>query len=247
MQLAHPLVAAGVAEHSDFKADPFGRLRRTLDTMLAIVFGDRAAALAWAERVRRTHARVRGTLAGAAGPFPAGTPYEANDPDLLLWVHATLIDTALRVHRNFFGPLDPATLVRYYEETKRMAVMVGVPEGALPPTLDAFGDYVQDMLSSETITVTPAARDLAAAVLRPPVPLVGGPAGAALAFVTVAMLPERLREAYRLPWGPARDAAWRAMLAGGRLAVPRLPRLLRDMPQARRPPGLPPAMGAVGS
>ena len=247
LQIAHPLVAAGVADHSDFRADPFGRLRRTLDAMLAIVFGDRDTALAWAERVRATHGRVRGRLEKAAGPFPAGTPYDATDPALLLWVHATLIDTALRVHRDFFGPLDSRTLVRYYEETKCVAAILGVPESGIPTTFEAFDAYIRNMLSAETITVTDTARDLASAVLRPPVPLISGPAGKALSFLTVAMLPDRLRRGYGLAWGPGRDAAWRALLRTGRLAVPRLPHLLRDMPQSRRPPRVPPATGALGS
>ncbi|MDP3938732.1 MAG: oxygenase MpaB family protein [Deltaproteobacteria bacterium] len=197
LQLAHPLVAEGVEAHSNFRADPLGRLRRTLDTMLAIVFGDRETALAWAGRVRETHTRVRGTLREAAGPFPASTPYEANDPALLLWVHATLIDTSLRVYRDFFGPLDSPALLRYYEETKRMAGVLGAP------------------------------------------------AASVLSLVTAALLPDRLREKYDLPWGPGRAAAWRAMRGAGRLAVPRLPHLLRDMSQARRPPGFPPPAGAT--
>lgn len=244
LQVAHPLVAAGVAEHSDFRADPFGRLRRTLDAMLAIVFGDRDAALAWARRIRRIHERVRGKLREGAGPFPRGTAYEANDPALLLWVHATLVDTALRVHRDFFGPLDPRALVRYYDDSKIIARALGVPGNVLPPTPAAFDAYMRDMLASRTITVTDTARDLAAAVLRPPVPLLAGPAGALLSLVTAALLPDRLREAYGLPWGPGREALWRAAIGAGRLAVPRLPHLLRDMPQSRRPPRLPSATEA---
>ncbi len=247
LQLAHPLVAEAVAAHSNFRVDPLGRLRRTLDTMLAIVFGDCETALAWAGRVRQTHARVRGALREAAGPFPAGTPYEANDPALLLWVHATLIDTSLRVHRDFFGPLDSPTLFRYYEETKWMAAVLGVPPHLLPPTPEDFDSYMRDMLASETLTVTDTARALAAAVLRPPIPLVGTPAGPLLSFVTAALLPERLRGEYGLLWGPGRAAAWCALRGAGRLAVPRLPHRLRDMPQARRPPGLPPLAGAMPS
>ena len=234
LQLAHPLVAAGVAEHSGFKSDPFERLRRTLDATLAIVFADRATALDAAERVHRVHARVHGTLPDRAGPFPAGTPYDALDPDLLLWVHATLIDTALDLYERFVGVLDPEARVRYYGETRAVARLFGIPEARIPRTLDAFHAYVGEMLESETLTVTATARDLAAAVLHPPVPLVPNLAGRAATFFTVALLPARFRESYGLPWGPRREAAWRVLTRAGRLALPALPHPLRDFPQARR-------------
>jgi uncharacterized protein (DUF2236 family) len=239
LQIAHPLVAAGVAEHSRFREDPFGRLRRTLDAMLAIVFGRRDTAVAWAARVRRIHASVHGTLAEAAGAFARGTPYDARDPDLLLWVHATLIDTSLLIHDRFFGELDPASRVGYYDETKVIAELMGVPARAIPQTLDAFHAYVEEMLRSDRISLTDEAREIADAVLRPPVPLVAGAAGGAARFATAALLPPRLRRAYGLPWGPRRQAAWRALESAGRISLPAIPRLLREMPQARRPPKLP--------
>jgi len=239
LQIAHPLVAAGVAEHSRFREDPFGRLRRTLDAMLAIVFGRRETALAWVTRVRRVHASVHGTLEEAAGAFARGTPYDARDPDLLLWVHATLIDTALLIHDRFFGGLDPASRAGYYDETRVIAELMGVPARAIPPTLDAFRAYVEEMLRSDRISVTDRAREIADAVLRPPVPLVAGAAGAAARFATAALLPERLRRAYGLPWGPRREAAWHALESAGRFSLPALPRVLREMPQARRPPRSP--------
>jgi uncharacterized protein (DUF2236 family) len=243
LQLAHPLVSAGVSDHSDFRADPLGRLRRTLDAMLAIVFGDRKTALGWAARVGETHARVRGVLPERAGPFRRGTRYEAGDPDLLLWVHATLIDTSLLVYRLFFGDLDPSERTRYYDETKTIASLMGIPDRRIPPTPRAFDTYVNGMLRSETLTVTETARDLASAVLRPPVPLIGGAAAPLVTFLTVALLPERLRAGYALPWGAGREAAWRALVAAGGVIVPRLPILFREFPQARRPPPAPPLTG----
>src|SRR5439155_6386821 len=95
MQLAHPLVAAGVAAHSDFRRDPFARLRSTLDATLTISFGDMAQANRAAARVMAVHRRVRGSLPVAVGPFTAGTAYDATDPELALWVHATLVVAAL--------------------------------------------------------------------------------------------------------------------------------------------------------
>src|SRR5262245_47092157 len=110
LEVAHPLVAAGVADHSNFRRDPFGRLQRTLAAVSAMALEPRGAALAAARGVARAHERVRGALGEAVGPFAAGTEYHGRDPDLVLWVWATLVDTALAVHRDFVGPLDDQAL-----------------------------------------------------------------------------------------------------------------------------------------
>jgi uncharacterized protein (DUF2236 family) len=117
---------------------------------------------------------------------------------------------------------------------------MGIPETTIPPTPRAFDTYMNGMLRSRKLTVTETARDLASAVLRPPVPLVGGAAAPRVTFLTVALLPERLRAGYALPWGGVREAAWRALVATGRVVIPRLPRRLREFLQVRRPPASPP-------
>ena len=239
LQVAHPLVAAGVAEHSNFRSDPFGRLRRTLDAMLAIVFAEREVALAWVNRVRGTHNSVKGRLQERAGPFPPGTLYDANDPDLLLWVHATLVDTALFLYQAFFGRLDSKDLTSYYKDSRVIASLLGVPESKIPPTHQDFEAYMGGMLESDTLTVTETARELAAAVLRAPVPFLGRALDGPATFLTAAMLPGRLREGYRLGWGSAREMMWRGLLRTGRIVLPPSPRFLREMPQARRPPVVP--------
>src|SRR4051812_12723022 len=124
MQLAHPSVAAGVADHSGFAADPFARLRRTLEASYAIVFGT-------GEDARRTAAAIRAVHDRVSGPG-----YSANDPDLLLWVHATLVDTALRVYTRFVGPLTAAEREQYYEESMLQVELLGVPRALQPAGLD---------------------------------------------------------------------------------------------------------------
>src|SRR5215468_7746642 len=101
LEIAHPLVAEGVANHSRFREDPLGRLQRTLDALAAIAFGPRAEALAAARGVERAHRHVRGRLAAAAGRYAAGTPYDGRDPELMLWVWGTLVDTALELTARF--------------------------------------------------------------------------------------------------------------------------------------------------
>ena len=145
MQLAHPLVAAAVAEHSGFQADPLARLQRTLETSFVIVFGTTEQAHAAAAGVRSVHERV------------FGEGYRADDPTLLLWVHATLVDTALRVHQRFLQPLRPADAERYYEESTVVAELLGVPRAAQPSDLAQFRDYVRACVASLEVSDTAAA------------------------------------------------------------------------------------------
>src|SRR5919201_1183445 len=115
LQVAHPLVAAGVAEHSNYREDPWGRLYRTLDLTTKIVFGSTEVAEEAAARIRHVHGRVHGETTEPGGRYPAGTPYDARDPELLMWVHATLVDTSLLVYTRYVGPLSIGEQQRYYE------------------------------------------------------------------------------------------------------------------------------------
>src|SRR2546427_5122518 len=114
LQIAHPLVAAGVMDHSDFRKDPFARLRGTLETMLEITFGDGDQAAAAAHRVGAVHAGVYGQLGMPIGGVSSGTRYRATDPNLALWVHATLIYTALKGYAWFVGSISESERSRYY-------------------------------------------------------------------------------------------------------------------------------------
>lgn len=231
MQVAHPLVAAGVADHSDFRADPLGRLRRTLDAVLTVAFGSSSEARAAARRVQRIHDGVRGSLAEDGGRWAARTPYAANDPELLLWVHATLVDTAVQVYERYVGPLSAEERARYYEESKVTARAFGVPKSVLPPTMDAFSAYLERTIAALTVTAT--ARDIAASVLRPAVALVPSALFDALSVVTAGLLPERLRRDFGLPWNAARRIAFEGAGAALRWTLPVIPGALRHMPAAR--------------
>jgi len=105
LQLAHPWVAAAIAEHSQVLGDPLGRFHRTFGMVFTMVFGTLGQALAASRRLHERHARIHGTLPSAAGPFPAGSFYQANDVAALRWVHATLVDTALTAYQLLLPPL----------------------------------------------------------------------------------------------------------------------------------------------
>jgi len=219
MQLAHPMVAAGVDEHSDFRTHPVRRLRRTIRMTMAIVFGDRETALAAARSVNHAHSRVR------------GEGYRALDPDLLLWVHATLVDSALVTYETFVKPLSPVQREEFYEESKLLGELLGIPRERYPANLRGFNDYVGHMASATgPVRIDARAKDLARLVVRPRLRLVPGPAMVPFEIVTAGLLPPVLRERYGLAWGPAQQRVFRLVL----IALPRLvavtPPVLRVWP-----------------
>lgn len=234
LQLAHPLVAAGVHEHSSFKADPIARLYRTLDATLGIVFGSTEDAERAAEGINHVHSFVEGTLPQASGRFPEGHPYDAGDPDLLLWVHATLIDTTLTVYPRFVGPLTPDEAERAYQESKIAARILGVPEKTLPCSLTEFRAYFDETIRSDEIAVAPFQRQLGVDVLYPAIRGVPKALFAPGAAISIALLPEPVRSAYgfELTPGRRRTARWSRRFVRGLLPV--LPRAARWMPHARR-------------
>jgi uncharacterized protein (DUF2236 family) len=234
LQLAHPLVAAGVADHSDFLAHPLRRLWRTVDTMLRIVHGDRANAEAAAQALDAVHRRVEGTLADATDAFPRGTPYRAHDPALLLWVHATLVDSALAAYQCFVRRLVADERERFHAESSVVARLLGVPEDATPQSFAAFERYVADMLAGPVLVPTPTARRLADAVLHPPLAFLPRVAGDVGAVVTLGLLPPVLRERYGLPWDRTRERGFAIARGIVRAVLPVLPDVVRAMPQARR-------------
>ncbi len=222
MQVAHPMVSAGVADHSDFSRDAFARLWRTLDAVLTIAFGDERQARAAAERVTEIHARVVGERRGSS--------YLALDPALLLWVHATLVDTALVTYESFVGPLGPDEREGYHDEMKRFAAAFRLPAEAVPARLVDLRAYLEDTIRG--LEVTDEARLLARGIIRPEVPMTLLPLRGLLGEATAGLLPPALRRGFRIPWGPARERALRGAAWGVRRTLPALPAKVRRWPHA---------------
>ncbi len=216
MQLAHPGVAAGVADHSGFRSDALSRLRQTVAAISTIEFGTEDQAREVADVLRAVHERV------------VGPGYRANDPDLQLWVHAAFVDTNLRTYSRFFRPLTPDEAERYYQEMTLVAQVVGIPRDLQPADLAAFRRYVRDMVGS--LEVTDTARELAHDVLHPPWGPAAEPAVALHRSVTAGLLPARLRRQYGLRWDWPGHFALQAATAVSRLVLPRLPGPLRRAP-----------------
>src|SRR5262249_31130024 len=161
LQIAHPMVARGVAEHSAFTHERWGRvrrLRRTLDAMLALTFGSPEDAEAAAARINGIHDRGNGRPDVAAGGMVAGSP---DSPAVLAWVHATLLDSFLLTYRLFVGPLGGEAGDRYCAEAASIEDRLGIPAGSLPRTEAALRVYLDETLRSGAIEVTDAARSLA--------------------------------------------------------------------------------------
>jgi uncharacterized protein (DUF2236 family) len=225
MQAAHPVVAAGVVEHSTYATDPFGRLRRTLTSSFDVVFGSRSRADAAIRRVNAIHAAVRGRTLD-------GTPYSAGDPEALLWVHATLIDTALRIYARFVRPLSPEEEREYLREAAQVAERLGVLPPDLPGDVPELRAWMSTMIESGNVRVTPAARDIARTVLYPR-RLVPRVAWDAAHLISLANLPDAIRRQYGIGWSVGRERGVERLAAISRRALPLVPPPLRFVPHAR--------------
>ncbi len=245
LQVAHPLVGAGVEHYSRFHTDRWGRLTHTLDTMGQIIFGDEQTARRGAERMRRAHARIQGIVSTG---HAAGRPYDATDPTLVLWVWATLVDTSLVTYQRYVARLDPDEIERYYQEQKRFAHACGVPAGDCPPTYDEFAFYFADVVA-HTLEPTPAARHVAEIALNPfDLPRLAAPLLELLRLPTLGLLPAQLRDDLDLRWTRWHDHALRLSALVCRSSVPALPSGLRRVRSAREATQrLPDGAGSAGS
>lgn len=226
LQAAHPLAFAGLMAHTGSLDAPYERLARTARVIHAVTFGPRAEADRLTRRVRAMHRLVRGVLEQPAGRFPAGTPYAADDPALLLWVLATLADSGLVVHERYVRRLRESERRAYWDDYRQVGLLFGLLPAQMP---DSLTDYMAEMLAGPDLIVTAQAREVAVRiVLHPPVPFAARPLLELANCVTIGLLPDRLRREYGLRWDPARTLA----VAGGaaytkRLVVPLLPARLR--------------------
>jgi uncharacterized protein (DUF2236 family) len=235
LQLAHPLVAEGVAAHSDFAADPFARLRRTLRTTLAMVFGDGPTAERAIAELNHVHARVRGPALDPLAVAATGARhYRALDPELLLWVQATLVLMSVRAYDRWVAPLSPLERDRLWLESRATAQRLGVPLTASPGSWPELVDWFErQMAPGGPVVVTDTARQLAGTVIRPPVPLAPAPLVDLAVLPGLALLPPIIREGYGIAWSSRRAALAGAMSVGLRAWVRLMPRGWRAMPPAR--------------
>jgi uncharacterized protein (DUF2236 family) len=193
VQALEPRAMAAVDQHSKFREDPWGRLERTTNFVLATTYGDTAAAEAAAAQVRNVHERIHGT-----DPV-TGLLYSGGDPDLLLWIHAVEVESFLLAYRTYAGRITGADGDRYVAEMARVAEMVELPLGRAPRTEGDLRDYLR---SVRGLQVTPAAIDGLRVVMFPPMSLKYRPLWAIPTTAAIAILPGYARRLYRIPWFP---------------------------------------------
>jgi uncharacterized protein (DUF2236 family) len=229
LQIAHPLIAEGVDQFSSFRVDPWSRLRDTTRSYLTIVYGSTPVARAEIARLNRLHRAFTGPVRDADARERSGVPsYAARDPELSLWVHATLVDSILVAYAAWISPLSGPQRARAYAETLPVGRAFGIPAELLPTDIEAFDRYMTSMLGPDgPAHVSSLGRELSTFVLHPRltamVPALTWVPPAAYDWLTwpaIALLPADVREEFGLPWGADRAAVaeWlRVGLIRGRL------------------------------
>ncbi len=231
MQIAHPKVAQGVADHSRYREAPLGRGIRTFTAMYRIIFGERDEAMTLALRVRMIHNRVHGRV---ADPLPVGmtSDYDATDPELLFWVTATLLDSAVIAYEHFVAPLDSDEKDEFLRAAKPLGALFGIPGSLYPDNWSAFEAWMAQKLNSGTLTVTPTAQRIFRSLLAGTgFTRLLSPFNYAMAAM---LLPQRLAGMYGMRRSAGVRGLFLAMVWGTRLLVRLTPWGLRGVPAARR-------------
>jgi uncharacterized protein (DUF2236 family) len=221
MHAAHPLVIAGARETGFYERNPWKRLERTLALTYGLTFGTREEALRAADRINRVHRAVKGI------DEVTGRPYDAMDPDLLLWVHACLVDSALLFERLTVGRLTEDERERFHREQMVAAELLSLSRARIPRSTGELRRYIVNVVSGDTLMVTDAARRVAELFRAPPRDATWRPVLRAVSWWAFGSLPSKLRDLYGVRWGLPQQAAMRATLAGLRLGRPAIPRRFR--------------------
>ena len=235
LMAAHPVAFEGFFASTASLGEPYERLQRAGDVLHEITWGDRRRADVMTSHARAAHAKATGSLPEAAGRFPAGTTYRADDPELLLWILACMVDSCLLVYERFVRGLTPAEKESYWQGYRVIGEKFGIPDDAMPATYAGFRLYWRETLAGPDLAVTPRARELGRKIVfNPPVPTQYRPLVELANFVTVGLLPGDIRRGYGLGWDPVR-ALWLRGAAeyAKRVVLPLAPSRVRLTPSAR--------------
>lgn len=226
MQIAHPLVAESVYQHSYMFSKPYLRLKRTLDLTLATVFGtvdDVQAAVAEIDRVHRT---ATGRLQNATAHYPSGTAYNPRNPKLAMWVYATLVEGALNAYETFIRPASADEKQAFYYDGRQFADLFGIKPTRLPATYDGLLDYIDTSIADGTVAVGETARKIAPFILLQ-TRWYALPLSYPISRLTIEILPDTLRQQYGYDLHPLESQAVQFGLKVSRALVPMMPSQLR--------------------
>ncbi len=229
LQVAHPVVGAGVSDYSTFQAEPWRRLWGTFQSVSRLIYLSEARAAEEGARLRKLHRAFTGVTAN-------GEPYRALDPDAYLWVYATLWDGAITMRARFGRPLMFDEQQRFFEEWREVGRRLGIAS-RLPADAATFSQYIDDVIDRE-LSRTASVEDVLRALAHPPSPLPRWPfgpmwdtavfpAGHVMHLATVGTLPPVLRERFGLHWSPAHELELQAVATAVRSAWPLLPPVVR--------------------
>jgi uncharacterized protein (DUF2236 family) len=236
LQLAHPLVAAGVYDHSSFRATPLAaaaRLHSTIRAMLALSFGTDAEREHALHGIRTIHTRVNGHLPSAVGLFPAGAAYSAEDPALVLWVHLTLLESIPLAYERFIGPVSAAERDSYCAESAWVPIALGARPADVPVTWTHASEQLSRMYGSGILAVGDQARELSVAVLAPRVTRFVPPVASWNRLVSIGLLPDAIRRLYGLTWSEADQRRFDRTVVRVRALRRTLPSFVALWPEAR--------------
>ena len=225
LQLAHPWVAAAIAEHSRTLHDPIGRFHQTFRVMFTMSFGSVEQAMATARRLHIRHQGIHGTMPETVGEFAAGSRYEANEVNALLWVYATLIDTSVMAYDLILPALTSEERERYYAESRISAAFFGIAPDVWPGNWQQFEEYMESMYLSDTLAVSPVAQHLARQVLSGTGSWLRIPSW--YRALTAHLLPPRLREEFGLAYGEGEQRSAERALSWARRVYGHLPESVR--------------------
>jgi uncharacterized protein (DUF2236 family) len=242
MQACDPLSAVGFRRHSVVFDDPQTRLRRTDEWMSRLYFGTTEEAERTGTAIRAMHSRVKGRTADDYGPIPKGTPYDASDPKLSLWVLATLADSALVYYERAFGRLPRRARDSYWSDYRRLGELLGLPRDAMPATEGELRDYIGQRLRDDSLWISDEQRDLAVGIILEP-PFTGWlraavtPLTETLKLISVGLLPVEIRRLLDFAWDPGREALLQSAMLQLRAGIRLWPEAVRLHPAARTSPG----------
>jgi uncharacterized protein (DUF2236 family) len=228
MHAAHPLVLAGARQTGFYERNPWKRMERTLHLTYTMTFGTRREALDAAERINRVHREIHGI-----DPV-TGLRYDAFDPELLLWVHACLVDSQLLFERLGVGRLDDAGRERFHREQLLGAELLGLERSRIPPTVEDLRAYIESVVRDGTLRVTPETMKVANLIRRPPPQVPWRPVLRQIAWWAFATLPEPLRRQYGVRWNALKRLRLEGSLRTLKLVRPAIPTTFREIVPARQ-------------
>jgi len=225
----NPLAFVGTIQHTNAKEKPFQRLSHTAEVFETIFFGTRAEADRVLAFVHRLHERVGGEMPEDAGKVPAGTPYAAFDPELMLWTLAVIADSGPFFYELFVDQLSADEHERLWQEYVRFGELFGMPREVAPQTHREFRAWFEGMLDSDEMHLTPSAHAIGyATAFEIPLPAHRAPAKAVHDLIMLGSLPARVRELYGISYSRRQRLVFRAVVRGLRGTRPLTPRAMRQ-------------------